>query len=96
MPAVRDFLSRFTPKRTQSRPTVAPTSSKKLYIDNTEIKSFLSFGKSTARNFPEYAKNYAISLFPIATWIRRYNTTWLVGDLIAGETRSRAKGFLMN
>lgn len=31
-------------------------------------------------------KNYAISLFPIATWIYRYNLQWLYGDLIAGIT----------
>lgn len=31
-------------------------------------------------------KHYAISLFPIAQWIYRYNLTWLYGDLIAGLT----------
>lgn len=31
-------------------------------------------------------KLYAISLFPIAQWIYRYNLTWLYGDLIAGLT----------
>lgn len=31
-------------------------------------------------------KNYTISLFPIATWIYRYNLTWLTYDLIAGIT----------
>lgn len=31
-------------------------------------------------------KRYAISLFPIAQWIYRYNLTWLYGDLIAGLT----------
>lgn len=32
------------------------------------------------------AKNYVISLFPIAQWIYRYNLQWLYGDLIAGIT----------
>lgn len=32
------------------------------------------------------AKNYVISLFPIAQWIYRYNVTWFIGDLIAGLT----------
>ncbi|GAO46696.1 hypothetical protein G7K_0920-t1 [Saitoella complicata NRRL Y-17804] len=34
----------------------------------------------------ETAKNYFISLFPIASWIHRYNTIWFLGDLIAGIT----------
>ncbi|ORX67665.1 sulfate permease [Linderina pennispora] len=29
---------------------------------------------------------YAKSLFPISTWIYRYNWTWLLGDLVAGIT----------
>ncbi|KAJ2716455.1 hypothetical protein H4R19_000639 [Coemansia spiralis] len=29
---------------------------------------------------------YAKSLFPIATWIYRYNWTWFLGDLVAGAT----------
>ncbi|KAJ1666045.1 hypothetical protein IW140_005857 [Coemansia sp. RSA 1813] len=29
---------------------------------------------------------YAKSLFPIFTWIYRYNWTWFIGDLIAGAT----------
>ncbi|KAF8162980.1 sulfate transporter family-domain-containing protein [Crassisporium funariophilum] len=41
----------------------------------------------------QYAKNpvlgikaYIISIFPILTWITRYNVGWLTGDLIAGLT----------
>jgi sodium-independent sulfate anion transporter 11 len=30
--------------------------------------------------------NYLTSLFPIFSWITRYNLTWLTGDLIAGIT----------
>ncbi|KAJ2800215.1 hypothetical protein H4R21_003265 [Coemansia helicoidea] len=32
------------------------------------------------------AVTYAKSLFPIATWIYRYNWVWFLGDLIAGMT----------
>ncbi|KAJ2005106.1 hypothetical protein GGI04_002375 [Coemansia thaxteri] len=32
------------------------------------------------------ASAYIKSLFPILTWIYRYNWTWLVGDLVAGIT----------
>lgn len=31
-------------------------------------------------------KNYILSLFPIFTWITRYNIAWLYGDFIAGLT----------
>ncbi|GAA5814566.1 hypothetical protein MFLAVUS_008065 [Mucor flavus] len=37
-------------------------------------------------NLPEYTKEYIISLFPIASWLHRYNLMWLVRDLIAGAT----------
>ena len=30
--------------------------------------------------------DYFVSLFPFLKWIHRYNTRWLVGDLIAGIT----------
>lgn len=31
-------------------------------------------------------KRYFVSMFPIATWIYRYNVQWFLGDLIAGVT----------
>jgi len=31
------------------------------------------------------AFNYIQSIFPFTTWITRYNSTWLLGDSIAGE-----------
>ncbi|CCG83556.1 putative Sulfate transporter [Taphrina deformans PYCC 5710] len=39
--------------------------------------------------FPQPAsqfRNYLVSLFPIATWIYRYNLKWFIGDLVAGVT----------
>ncbi|KAG2210904.1 hypothetical protein INT47_000058 [Mucor saturninus] len=38
------------------------------------------------KHLPEYTKQYFVSLFPIATWLHRYNLMWLVRDLIAGAT----------
>ncbi|CEP15938.1 hypothetical protein [Parasitella parasitica] len=38
------------------------------------------------QNLPHYIQEYFISLFPIATWIHRYNLQWLIRDLIAGAT----------
>ena len=37
-------------------------------------------------NVPKAALKYAKSLLPFADWIRRYNRTWLIGDVIAGLT----------
>lgn len=34
----------------------------------------------------QQAKSYLVSLFPIATWIYRYNLQWFLGDLVAGIT----------
>ncbi|KAF5357804.1 hypothetical protein D9756_001866 [Leucocoprinus leucothites] len=33
-----------------------------------------------------HINNYLLSLFPIITWIHRYNLGWLYGDIIAGLT----------
>ncbi|CAG8583160.1 741_t:CDS:2 [Ambispora leptoticha] len=38
------------------------------------------------QNLPKYTTNYVKSLFPITSWIGRYNLTWLIADLIAGLT----------
>ena len=34
---------------------------------------------------PRTFTNWAYHLFPFTHWIGRYNATWLVGDLIAGQ-----------
>ncbi|CAG8531501.1 15875_t:CDS:2 [Acaulospora colombiana] len=44
-----------------------------------EIEKFL-------KDLPKNTADYAKSLFPIASWIGRYNLTWFIGDLIAGLT----------
>lgn len=33
-------------------------------------------------------KNWLYHLFPFTHWIGRYNGTWLIGDLIAGQSPS--------
>jgi hypothetical protein len=43
-----------------------------------------------ARTFddvPGQIKEYVVSLFPIATWIYRYNLTWLTGDVSNSNSR---------
>lgn len=50
------------------------------------IVSVGDFARDITGNPGKRAKNYFISLFPIAQWIYRYNLTWLYADLIAGLT----------
>jgi sodium-independent sulfate anion transporter 11 len=38
------------------------------------------------RDPKHFALNYVRRLFPIFTWITRYNVGWLTGDVIAGLT----------
>nr|CAG8510185.1 13921_t:CDS:2 [Entrophospora candida] len=35
---------------------------------------------------PKFTASYIRSLFPIVTWIGRYNLTWFLGDVVAGIT----------
>ena len=37
---------------------------------------------------PRTFKNWAYHLFPFTHWIGRYNTSWLIGDLVAGQSYS--------
>ncbi|KAJ3070614.1 hypothetical protein HDU98_006342 [Podochytrium sp. JEL0797] len=38
------------------------------------------------RHLPENSKQYVKSLFPILSWMPRYNLQWFIGDFIAGVT----------
>ncbi|CAM0142513.1 unnamed protein product [Umbelopsis sp. WA50703] len=51
-----------------------------------EEPNYKDSAKQFTRKLPSYTKEYFISLFPIFTWIHRYNLTWLVSDIIAGVT----------
>ncbi|PPR02714.1 hypothetical protein CVT24_002091 [Panaeolus cyanescens] len=55
--------------------------------DNTvPIISSTAWTHGVFNNPVRKIQDYLISLFPIATWITRYNVGWLSGDLIAGLT----------
>ncbi|KAJ3287313.1 hypothetical protein HK104_008661 [Borealophlyctis nickersoniae] len=58
----------------------------KLQIDNTEIKQIGQKLQASPKTIPKAAKSYAKSLFPLTTWIGRYNRSWFLGDMIAGFT----------
>ncbi|ORX88713.1 sulfate permease [Basidiobolus meristosporus CBS 931.73] len=56
-----------------------------VYIDDPQI-SYRDQIKQYSSDAPKHAAEYVKSLLPIFKWIGHYNTTWLVGDLIAGIT----------
>ncbi|RUS29640.1 sulfate transporter family-domain-containing protein [Jimgerdemannia flammicorona] len=56
-----------------------------IYLDDQE-PSWKEKAIKFKEELPTLTKEYFVSLFPIATWIFRYNLTWFVGDLIAGIT----------
>ena len=43
--------------------------------------SVKDWSSRTFTDVPGQIKAYLISLFPIATWIYRYNPTWFIGDV---------------
>lgn len=55
-------------------------------IIDYEPESYKQQTQELLKQLPHNAKEYAISLFPIMTWIHRYNFHWLVRDVIAGLT----------
>lgn len=54
------------------------------YTDRTI--STRDWAARTFTDLPAQLISYLVSLLPIATWIYRYNLTWLTGDVIAGLT----------
>ncbi|KAI8343201.1 sulfate transporter family-domain-containing protein [Chlamydoabsidia padenii] len=56
-----------------------------IFVDYEQV-SYKEETEIFFRNLPRYTQDYIVSLFPIATWIGRYNLTWLIRDLIAGIT----------
>ncbi|KAF5358352.1 hypothetical protein D9756_001890 [Leucocoprinus leucothites] len=70
-------------------PAVLKTASKKIVsypeddVDVVSSKDWLS--RFWTNPFPAMME-YLLSLFPILTWIHRYNIGWLTGDIIAGLT----------
>ncbi|KAJ3164749.1 hypothetical protein HK101_000378 [Irineochytrium annulatum] len=52
----------------------------------SQVEELKAAAGSLLRSFPTQAPLYLKSLFPIASWLPRYNTTWFTGDLIAGLT----------
>lgn len=55
-----------------------------LQIDNSEVKNYLQKTQYSANNLGAEAKQYIYNLFPFARWIKRYNKTWLLGDIVRG------------
>ncbi|CAO3692550.1 hypothetical protein G6F70_004352 [Rhizopus microsporus] len=55
-------------------------------IIDYEPESYKQQTQKFLKQLPHNTKEYAISLFPIMTWIHRYNLHWLFRDVIAGLT----------
>ncbi|KAI8987586.1 sulfate transporter family-domain-containing protein [Mycotypha africana] len=55
-------------------------------IIDYEQDSYRQQTQEFLHHLPHYIQEYIISLFPIGTWIHRYNLQWLFRDLIAGLT----------
>ncbi|KAJ1951524.1 hypothetical protein FBU59_000096 [Linderina macrospora] len=62
---------------------LAPAPSVEYFEPRASTKQWL---KDNIVPSKEKTVNYAKSLFPIATWIYRYNWTWFLGDMVAGLT----------
>ncbi|ORZ25757.1 sulfate transporter family-domain-containing protein [Absidia repens] len=58
----------------------------KVLVVDYESELYHEKFKNAAKGLPKQSIDYVVSLFPIATWIHRYNIAWLVRDLIAGIT----------
>ncbi|KAI9319825.1 sulfate transporter family-domain-containing protein [Dichotomocladium elegans] len=51
-----------------------------------DVVSYKDQMQDAVRAFPCRAIRYVINLFPIFQWIHRYNSMWLIRDLVAGIT----------
>ncbi|KAI9303755.1 sulfate transporter family-domain-containing protein [Cunninghamella echinulata] len=58
---------------------------KQIVVDY-EYDDYQKKSKRAIKDLPKSSRQYIISLFPIITWIHRYNFTWFIRDLIAGVT----------
>ncbi|CAG8445826.1 13836_t:CDS:2 [Dentiscutata heterogama] len=56
------------------------------YIYEPKRKNIKNEVHKTVSQIPQFSIEYVKSLFPIFSWIGRYNTTWFISDLIAGIT----------
>jgi hypothetical protein len=69
-----------------NKPTSAQTHRAGEIVIDYEEDSYRQQTQEFFHNLPHYIQEYVISLFPIATWIHRYNLQWLIRDVIAGVT----------
>ena len=71
----------------ESSSGAASVSSVETYVEREPTaKEYLSQFKPTGHGFQRYIKG----LFPFWSWIFHYNTTWLLGDIIAGKWKGFA------
>lgn len=63
-----------------------------LYDDGSFVEEEPSVKEALFELFPTIPGilNYLKALFPFVGWIFHYNLTWLLGDVIAGESRGNS------
>lgn len=61
------------------------------FVDRTI--SVRDWSSRTFEDIPGQLKHYVVSLFPIATWIYRYNFTWFIGDVSSKDSSPPCGGF---
>lgn len=65
--------------RNSNAPYISSAGGEDLFFDRTiSVKDWFT---RTFDNIPRQLLDYVVSLFPIATWIYRYNLTWFIGDV---------------
>ncbi|KAJ3064147.1 hypothetical protein HDU98_000135 [Podochytrium sp. JEL0797] len=55
-------------------------------IPPTQAQAFKKNAVESVKKLPEASKEYFQSMFPIASWLPRYNLQWFIGDFISGVT----------
>lgn len=83
-PTIKDRLAKAVGYDSDDRDDDVPSiSNADLFIEHEPtVGEFLAEITPTLRD----VGNYFYGLFPFIHWIGKYNVTWLIGDLVAGET----------
>jgi sodium-independent sulfate anion transporter 11 len=84
-PTIKDRLAKAVGYDSDDRDDDVPSiSNADLFIElEPTVGEFLAEITPSLHGIANYVKN----LFPFIHWIGKYNVTWLIGDLVAGEHR---------
>ncbi|KAI8608702.1 sulfate transporter family-domain-containing protein [Chytriomyces sp. MP71] len=59
-----------------------------IYVEKppSQLQDIHLRARAGTKKLPQNAASFALSFLPILNWIRRYNLTWFLGDVVAGIT----------